>query len=359
MRVRWPGRVTSSAGLAGLLFVAASALAQAPAPTSVPDLLSADTTFFVEGLDVDPRDGTVYVTSVHHRNVFRRNADGLLHPVLPPGRDDIGAVLGVRVDTLRDWLWLTTARSVHMRDAADSLTVRAALVAVRLADGAPVANYVLGNGLGSAGDLAITPSGELLVSDGLQGNLYRLRAVGGSLERVVTAGLRSPQGIAVDDNGQEAWVADWSQGLFHWDLRDNVVVPVKTADGKSVRGVDGLVRAADGRLIGVLNAAKQPLVVAVTLSPDGLQILDAQPLEYLPEGEGEPTVGVLRDGQFVFVATSAWRSWTEAGLRREPRVALPPVVLRWLPLERGLGGASSGDADHSVRPPVGPRDQRE
>lgn len=303
-------------------------------PQSVPEILSADSSFFAEGLDIDPRDGSIYVTSVHHRNVYRRAADGALEAVIPPGREDIGAVFGVRVDTLRDWLWLTTASSVHMRDAADSTRVRAALVALRLHDGAPVASYALGDGTGSPGDLALTPAGEVLVSDGIKGQLYRLRSVGGALEPIAASGLRSPQGIAVHPNGQEAWVADWSRGFFHWDLRDDVVLPVQTADGKSVRGVDGLTRAADGRLVGVLNAAARPLVVGVTLSPDGLRIVDAQPLEYLPEGPGEPTVGVLTGAQFVFVASSAWRAWTETGTRKEPRLPLLPVTLRWLALDR-------------------------
>lgn len=308
--------------------------APSPEPVSIPEILSADSSFFAEGLDIDPRDGTLYVTSIHHRNVFRRAADGTLVAVIPPGREDIGAVFGVRVDTLRDWLWLTTAGSVHMRDAADSASVRAALVALRLHDGAAVASYVMGDGSGSPGDLALTPAGEVLVSDGIKGTLYRLRSVGGALEPVAATGLRSPQGIAVHPSGLEAWVADWSRGFFHWDLRDDVLVPVQTADGENLRGVDGLTRAADGRLLGVLNAAARPVVVSVTLSPDGLQIVDAEPLEYLPEGPGEPTVGVVSGAQFVFVASSAWRAWTEAGVRKEPRVPLLPVTLRWLGLER-------------------------
>lgn len=301
---------------------------------STPRILSADTTFFAEGLDVDRRDGTLYVTSIRHRNVYRVGSSGALSPVLPSGRRDVGAVMGVRVDAARGLLWLTTAGLVHMRDYRPADSTMSALLAVRIADGSELGRWRLGDGTGIPGELALTSNGVVLVSDGSKGVLYRLRGPEATLETIRPVGLRSPQGIAVNASGTVAWVADYSRGLHRWDLATDSVVRVTNADGRSIPGVDGLLVAPDGRLIGVHNGGARPQVMAVTLDAAGTGLVGFETLDHPSSYEGEPTVGVLVGDAYVFVASSAWRSWTETGERKDAAQPLPPVVLRSFLLER-------------------------
>lgn len=334
-------RRASLLGVAAIALGAPTVAAQTPGGTadasverSTPRTISPDTLFFAEGIDIDPRDGTLYVTSLWHRNVYRVGGDGVMRPVLAANAPAIAAPFGVRVDTLRGLLWLATAVSPPMRGASRADGARAELVAVRAADGTIADRWPLGDGTGTPGEIALAPDGTVLVSDGAAGALHRLRVGARAMETVRHELLRSPQGIAVDARSEVAWVADWSRGLRRWDLRTDTITPVETADGARLLGIDGLVRARDGTLIGVQNGARMPRIVAVTLDATGGRIVAAHTLDRPVAYEGEPTVGALIGDRYLFVSSSAWPFWTDAGVRRAEDRPLPPVVIRELRLSR-------------------------
>ncbi|MBX3132028.1 MAG: hypothetical protein KF689_01415 [Gemmatimonadaceae bacterium] len=291
-----------------------------------------DTMFFAEGLAVDSRDGTLLVTSIRHRNVLvvppTDAVRWLLGGIPAPG---VGAVLGAVLDTDRATLWLSTARLPHMAPRAGDDAVTAELLELSYPDGAIRRRWRLGDGQGVPGEIALAPDGTVLVSDGVHGVLYRLRAGASAIEVVRSAALRSPQGIAVQPDGGAAYVADWSRGLMRWDLGTDSVTPVAAADGRTLRGVDGL-RLHGGALLAIQNGATPNRVLRVRLAEDGRVIVGADVLDAPEALEGEMTVGAVLGDRFIYVASSAWPFWTEEGARRAPERALPPVVLRSVPL---------------------------
>lgn len=310
------------------------AFTRPPTGSSTPRLIIPDTMFFAEGLDVDARDGSLYITSVYHRNVFRlRGAGSSPEPVMREGKSSVAAVLGVRVDTLRGLIWATTAKLPTMRSAETYAGPAAELLRIELGSGAISARWPLGDSTSIPGELALAPDGSVLISDGTRGLLYRLRPGAESLETVSSALLKSPQGIAVHPSGELAWVADWSRGILRWDLQSDSIESVSTASGASVRGVDGLLRLGDGSLVGVQNGARVPRIVQIVLANGGRRISDAQVIDETPAYEGEPTVGALHGNHYLFVASSAWPFWDVNGARRDAGRPLPPVVIRELRLE--------------------------
>ncbi len=326
-------RLLPALALLPLLLAARVLHAQLPTSASTADTVSRDTMFFAEGLAADRRSGTLYVTSIHHRNVLVLASGAAPRLLLSTAASaDVGAVLGAAYDSTAGALWLTTARLPTMasRGPGDS-AVRAELLLVDALTGQLRRRLVLGAGDGMPGEIAIAPDGAVLVSDGLHGLLYRLRPGAASLEIVRSAALRSPQGIAVRPDGAVAYVADWSRGILRWDLVTDSVVPVPTADGRLLRGVDGL-RWHAGTLLGVQNGATPNRVVRVALDPEGTRLATLDVLDAPDPLEGEMTVGVVVDGAFVYVASSAWPFWTETGARRTEARPLPPVVLRRVPL---------------------------
>ena len=69
-----------------------------------------DSTFYPEGMDVDPRSGFMYVTSVRHRTIAELTPRGdYIRELLPRGGVGLGAFLAVRVDPQRGVLWATTS----------------------------------------------------------------------------------------------------------------------------------------------------------------------------------------------------------------------------------------------------------
>ncbi len=298
--------------------------------------LDADTLFFAEGVDADPRSGALYVTSIRYGAVRRLDADGGWHDVLASSNAPLPAVYGVAVDTLRDVLWLATGPHARRAPAGtgdpvrDSLWTEAALYRVGLANGMVEQRWTLGAAPALPGELTVSPSGEILVSDGLRGLLYRVQPETGQVRVVRSASLRSPQGIAVADDWRVAWVADWSRGLLRWDLLRDELTPVPGPDGQPIRGLDGLRR--DGAwLIAIQNGAAVPRVIAARLDGGGTRIEALHVLDTAPEGLGEPTVGVVQGREFVYVVSSQWPFWTDAGERRGS-APLPAVSLRRVPM---------------------------
>lgn len=307
-----------------------------PADSSWTQQVLPDSLFFAEGLDVDPRTGALFITSIRHGTVIRLDPDGSRHDVLGPAAGPFPAIYGVAVDTARDVLWLTTAAHprrippVTASGANDPAWTESALFRLGLGDGRIQRRWTLGPSPSTPGELALTPRGDVLVSDGARGLLYRLPPEADELVVVRHALLRSPQGIAVREDGRVAWVADWSRGLLRWDLESNVLQAVNTSEGGAWQGVDGLRRHGDW-LIGIQNGIAPPRVVAARLDAAGDSIIARRELDRAPDGLGEPTVGAVRGRDFVYIVSSQWPFWTETGMRRGT-LPLPPVTLRHVPL---------------------------
>jgi len=95
-----------------------------------------DSTFFPEGMDVDPRTGFMYVTSIRHRTIAELTPRGdYVRELFPRGGVGLGAILAVRVDAPRGVLWATMAGIPQMEgfQPADSLTHT--LLRIRLPEG--------------------------------------------------------------------------------------------------------------------------------------------------------------------------------------------------------------------------------
>jgi hypothetical protein len=298
-------------------------------------VLSPDTLFFPEGIGADPRTGTLFVTSIHHRSVLAVAPGGAARWLFDAAAARTAGVTGIVVDTARDLAWIATARHPQMRPLPGDSAVRGELIAVRLSDGRLVERHTLGDGTSIAGELTLTPSGEVLVSDGLLGVLYRLARGARTLHTVRSTALRSPQGLAVSANGHTAYIADWSRGLLLWDLATDSIASLRIEPTVPLRGIDGLVRVGHTLLM-IYNGGATPRVIAATLTPDGRAATGLRDFDAPSAYPGEPTVGTILDGRYVYITSSAWPFYTEAGVRRPDARALPPLTVRAVPLPPAL-----------------------
>lgn len=289
--------------------------------------LSADTTFFPEGLDADPRDGTLYLTSLRHRNVLVVPRAGAARWLLDERVAGRAAIMGVALDAAQGVAWLSTAVLPFMGRAPGDSALASELLRVRLQDGAILARHTLGDGKGIPGELTLANDGDVLVSDATLGQLYRLRAGMGTVEVIRHPLLRSPQGIAVMADGRVAVVADWSHGPLRWDLRTDAITALAVPEGAALLGIDGL-RRWGTRLIGVQNGLRPMRVVAMELDAEAHRVLRVRTLDRPSDARGEFTVGALVGDRFVYVASSAWPFWMESGERNAAAGALPPVLVR-------------------------------
>jgi sugar lactone lactonase YvrE len=307
---------------------------RAPLPRSRPQARLADSAFWPEGVDHDPRTGRFYVAGIRHRTIAELAPDGAVRELWPRGQPGLGALLGVRVDTALGVLWATTSGIPQMAGYAPGDSAIAALLRVRIVDGAIERRWDLPARPGGhvLGDLAVGPRGDVWITDSNEPVLYRLRPGADTLERVTSPLFRSLQGVAPTPDGRAVYLADYSHGLLRLEIATGRVTRLPDAPGSTALGVDGLAWH-DGALVAVQNGVAPARVMRYVLDAAGARVVRAEVLDRNVAVADEPTIGTVADGDFVYVANSQWEKHDERGTPLAGRPLTPPVLLA-VPLDR-------------------------
>ena len=299
--------------------------ARAPRVASVVRATLPDSTFWPEGMDVNAENGNIYVTSVRHRTIAEVGRDGATRELLKRDQPNIGAMLAVRVDAARGVLWATTNGLSQMEGYQPADSAIAALLCIRLSDGAIVRRVDLPVGQHVLGDVAL--SGEdVFFSDSRDPVLYWLRAGSDSLIRFVSPLMRSPQGIAPRGDGRVVYLADYSHGLLRVDLETHAVTWLGTAPGSTPVGLDGIAWM-DGSIIGIQNGVAPARVVRFMLNDADTRIVATVVLDQNSTVADEPTIGAISGDEFLYVANTQWEKHDDNGVPRPGVRRTAPVIL--------------------------------
>jgi hypothetical protein len=240
---------------AGALLLALAAAADAPsALISVPAQHAV-----VEGIATDGR--TVWLSSVVDRMIITQSGGkagrfampaGTLHP------------MGLAWDAARDLLWIATDCP---RLAVIARCESGALVAV---DRKGRLRIKLSPGPGFHPDDVSVGGGDVFVSDSQNSAVYRLRRGARALDALIAPGTgRSAQGTALSADGKQLVVADYGRGIALVDLKTKARTLLPMADGKPLRGIDGLVRVGED-YYGVHNGSSPGSLIRFRI--DGVKI---------------------------------------------------------------------------------------
>lgn len=278
-----------------------------------------------ESLVRDETRGRWLVSLVAGRTVVAVDDAGRVRPWLD-AHSELSGISGLALDSRRNLLWLTTAPlppAVHGLDGGDGLA--SLLVAVDLETGRVVSTHGLpqdgrDHGLG---DLTLGPDGTLYVSDGLSGQVWWLRAPEGELQPLVADVLGSPQGLVVI--GGQLIVADYSSGLWRVPLDGGAATRLTAPSDAVLIGIDGLV-VHDGHLYAIQNGVAPQRVLKLTLGTDLDAVTAVEVVAgNLPELD-QPTTGLVRDGELVFVSRSQWSDFAPDGSLRSETPAPARIV---------------------------------
>lgn len=241
---------------------------------------------------------------------------------------DTGGVLGMAIDPGRGLLWAAVAPlppAVHAA-GADAVLPKTALVRVGLESGRIEAWFdpPAGPAERALGDVLLAANGDAYVSDSGGGEILVVRADGGPMEVLLSAGtLRSPQGLAATPDGAALIVADYSSGLWRVDRASGAARRLEAPANASLIGIDGLI--SDGRfLYGLQNGTAPQRVLKLTPDAGWTRIETVEVLAAnLPQID-EPTTGLVHEGELVFVSRSQWSDFDGAGAltTSEPAPAL-------------------------------------
>lgn len=325
---------TDRAILASLALLGAALLSpvvdtSALAAQGAPLLTLADTTLFPEGISRDAARHRWLVSSVRHRTIVAVADDGSITPFAHGLPADVGAILGIRVDSARGVLWATSAGLPPMEGFQPRDSSRAMVLRLALDDGHLIQRIPLpaADTMRSPGDVIVAPDGTAYVSDGTAKRIY-VFGPDGVMRRMITSGFfHSVQGMVLASDGASLIAADYRHGLVRVPLTgSDTATRITTEDGKRVQGIDGLV-SYGGALIATHNGSSPGHVYRITLSADGRTIADFAVLETLGV-PGEPTLGEMLGGDFIFIANSSWPAFADDGSRKRAVPLWQPEIRR-------------------------------
>lgn len=285
----------------------------------------------LEGLAYDAATRSWFASSVRERMILRVDASGTTS-VFADRSMGLWSVFGMVIDPKRRVLWAVTAAVPQTEDVLALDEGKSALVGFDLTTGKVVQRLEPSDGRPySFGDVTLASSGSLYVSDSKGGALLVARPGAKSLDVLLPEGqLVSPQGLVATPDSRRLLVADYALGLCEVDLRTRAVQRVATPDSVCLLGIDG-VSLNGGDLVVVQNGIRPHRVARVRMrdglrSVEGLDVLDAADPSY-----DEPTLGVVVNGWFHFIANSQWSKINGKG-EMEPVDAFSDTLVRKLKL---------------------------
>ena len=310
----------------------------APLVRSDTSFVLSDPDFIPEGIAWDPADGAFYVGSLAGRGIARV-AGGSVGTWVRTDSTRLVQILGLRVDSSRRRLWVAAL----MVDTIAPRFLRgpggwAALEAYALPTSKLVGRWVPDSaGPHLLNDIAITPGGDVYVTDSEGSALYRLRNGVGALERVHHDPDRFlyPNGISVSPDGARLYVAHF-EGLSLFALGPSPAAPVAVTApaGVTTTGIDGLYGCGNG-LVAVQYLLDFSQITHFAVSNNGRRIVSAAALERRHPAQTGPTTGALARDDLHYIG-NAQLERLSADQSLQPGTGERSVILR-LPLKRACG----------------------
>lgn len=273
---------------------------------------------------LSPVPGEVFlVTSITEQTVYLRSPDGSWTRGDIVGANDLS---GIAADDVRNLGWIASGNldGSDERDQGRSGLIR------KVASRAETVMLAAPDDV-TLSDLAVGPDGAVYVSDPVGSGIYTVAPDARQITELIAPGtFRSPQGLAVSEDGRRLYLSDYRYGLAVIDLATGAMSRLASDVPAALDGVDGLWRHGN-ELIAVQTGTSPMRISTFTLSDDGTRITGHRVLEQAHPEWTEPLGGSIADGALFYVATGQWDRY-DKGVLREGMTALPTVIRR-LPLE--------------------------
>jgi hypothetical protein len=272
---------------------------------------------------LSPVPGEVFlVTSITEQAVYLRSPDGSWTRGDIAGANDLS---GLAADDARNVGWIASGNldGSEERDQGQAGLIR------KVASRAETVMFAAPDGV-TLSDLAVGPDGAVYASDPMSGGVYTVAPDARQISELIAPGtFRSPQGLAVSEDGRRLYLSDYRYGLAVIDLATGAVSRLASDVPAALDGVDGLWRYGNA-LIAVQNGTSPMRISAFTLSDDSTRITGHRVLEQAHPEWTEPLGGSIADGALYYVATGQWGRYDKGVLHEG--MAARPTVIRRLPL---------------------------
>jgi hypothetical protein len=267
-----------------------------------------DAALLAEDLDYEPASGQFFVSSVREHKIIAVRRDGAARDFA--SAPDPWPLVALKIDAAHDRLWVTEVAMHGLQFSPAADWGRSALLCYQLSSGR-LLRRIEGPHNSALGDMTLTAGGEVLVSDGDGGGLYRLSERDAALRRIDGGEFISPQTPALHADGRHLFVPDYLRGIAVLDLATGRVRWLTGTERFALNGIDGLYYSR-GRLLAVQNGTSPQRVVAFEVDA-ALRGVQAQTLIERATPDLDPTHGLLVGADFYYLADSGWAAVDEQG----------------------------------------------
>jgi sugar lactone lactonase YvrE len=289
-----------------------------PASHSSPAFTLAERDLIPEDIAYDPKTQRFFVSSVRKSKIISVDGHQFAKTHWP--------VLAVRVDSQRRILWAATGWLPQCESCNKTDEDKTALLAFDVDSGA-LRQRIESPVKGLLGDMTISSSGEIYVSEGIHGAVLRLRPGNKELERLDRPGdFPSPQTPALSTDEKTLYVPDYVRGIAAITLSTGEVTWLQPADDIALSGIDGLYVYGDS-FLAVQNGTSPARIMRFSLDLRKQAVLEANTPEL-----GEPTHGTIVGNKFYFIANTGWDDYDDAG-KKKPGTSLVESSVRSIALK--------------------------
>ena len=286
-----------------------------------------DPALLAEDVDYDPGTSRFFITSVREKKIISASRTGSsINFATAP---DNWPILAIKVDSRRSVVWATEVAMQGFTFAPKSDWGRSAVLCFDLKNGRLLRRTEGPHG-SALGDMALAANGDVIVSDGDGGGVYRASHTGGELTRLDDGDFISPQTPAIDPDGRHIFVPDYVRGIAVLELGTKKVRWLPMEGTFALNGIDGMYFEG-GKLIAVQNGTSPERIAIFTLDAERRKITSEKIIERSTPTLGDPTHGVLVDGDFFYIANSGWDSIDDQGNMKPGAKLSVPLLMRVRP----------------------------
>jgi hypothetical protein len=269
-----------------------------------------DSTIHPESIVYDTVTKKYFISSVRHRAVYTFQ-NGSLKEFIPSADKGIGAVLGLDIDSESRVLYVTSAHIPEMenydtRNAFRNTILKYHLDSEILIERNDVYDATRPRLLS---EIKVASDGTAFITDSYEPVVLKWNSDNTLEEFIRIPKARSLQGLAFDESTGVLFIADYSTGIYAYDLYTGFFLNYWNSCGDlSLKGIDGLY-LFNQKLIGIQNGTVPQRIIEVDIS-DTLNIR-LNVLENNIQFGGEPTNGVIHNDSLMYISNSPWPFYSE------------------------------------------------
>jgi len=263
-----------------------------------------DTLF--ESIAWDPERNKFLVGSVRDGKIQLADKNGKLEEFIAPADGSgLWSIYALATDPERDLLYAASTSALYFKGFRQEDFNKTGIFKFSLSTGKLLDKYLLpvDQGTRALSSITVGKAGQVFAADGMRNEIYTVE--GKSLKLVVAnPKLTSIRGLAVSDDGNTLYFADYALGVFGADLKSGTGFPLAHDPTHLVLGgIEGLYWY-QGCLVAIENGMSPKRVVRLHLSKDGKSVVRMMPLDVANPAFGLPTYGAVVGDDLYYIANS-------------------------------------------------------